>query len=169
MIETRQKSSPGGPIPAADFRDSYLGTQFSCCTSPLQPTIFTHSGLLLTNSPSVVVHSFPRPPMHRCLSFTAIHSALNPINRKQELNTNKNTPFQVRDLHLKICLEHKSSIISLLQLVEVEVVSTTLYTVKYCRQVVPKVVVWPLQRVKFHVLDLLSLYHFLESLIKMKP
>lgn len=80
--ETRFTSSPGGSIPAAVLRDLYLGTQFSCWTSPLKPTTFTHSGLLLTNSPSVVVHSFPRPPTYSCLSFTASHSALNPIRRK---------------------------------------------------------------------------------------
>lgn len=81
MSKPEVKSSPGGSIPAADFRELYLGTQFSCCTSPLKPMTFTHSGLLLTTSPEVVVHSFPRPPTYRCSSFTANHSALNPSHK----------------------------------------------------------------------------------------
>lgn len=74
---------PGGLIPAALRRALYLETQFWCCTSPRNPTTFTHSGLSFTTSPVVVVHSFPRPPTYRWSSFTASHSALKPFRERQ--------------------------------------------------------------------------------------
>ncbi len=75
--------SPAGLISAAFLSALYRGNQFSCSTSPLKPTTFTHWGLLLTNSPVMVVHSLPRPPTYRRSSFTAIHSALNPADKGQ--------------------------------------------------------------------------------------